>query len=29
VMGEMGYTNVASMSGGIREWVDTGGEVED
>lgn len=25
---EMGYTNVASMSGGIRAWVEAGGEVE-
>ena len=24
----MGYTNVASMSGGFRGWVDAGGEVE-
>ena len=29
VLEEMGYTSVASMSGGIREWVDRGGEVED
>lgn len=26
---EMGYTNVASMRGGIRAWVDAGGDVED
>ena len=25
---EMGYTDVASMSGGIRGWIDAGGEVE-
>jgi rhodanese-related sulfurtransferase len=25
---QMGYTNVASMSGGFRGWVDAGGEVE-
>jgi rhodanese-related sulfurtransferase len=25
---EMGYANVASMSGGIRAWADAGGEVE-
>jgi rhodanese-related sulfurtransferase len=25
---QMGYTNVASMSGGFRAWVDAGGEVE-
>jgi rhodanese-related sulfurtransferase len=24
----MGYTNVSSMSGGFRGWVDAGGEVE-
>ena len=24
----MGYTNVASMSGGFRGWVEAGGEVE-
>ncbi|MEO7520889.1 MAG: rhodanese-like domain-containing protein [Gemmatimonas sp.] len=29
VLEEMGYTSVASMSGGIREWVDRGGAVED
>ena len=29
VLEEMGYTNVASMAGGIRDWVDVGGEVED
>ena len=26
---EMGYTNVASMAGGFREWVAQGGAVED
>lgn len=26
---DMGYTNVASMRGGIRAWVDAGGDVED
>ncbi len=25
---QMGYTNVASMSGGFRAWVDANGEVE-
>ena len=25
---QMGYTKVASMSGGFRGWVDAGGEVE-
>ena len=25
---EMGYTDVASMSGGFRGWVEAGGEVE-
>jgi rhodanese-related sulfurtransferase len=25
---QMGYTNVSSMSGGFRGWVDAGGEVE-
>jgi rhodanese-related sulfurtransferase len=25
---EMGYEDVASMSGGIREWADIGGEVD-
>jgi rhodanese-related sulfurtransferase len=25
---QMGYTNVASMSGGFRDWVGTGGPVE-
>ena len=25
---EMGYEDVASMSGGIRGWIDAGGEVE-
>ena len=29
VLTEMGYTTVASMAGGIRDWVDCGGEVED
>lgn len=28
-LGEMGYTNVASMSGGFRDWVGSGGEVAD
>lgn len=27
-LGAMGYSNVASMSGGFRGWVDAGGEVE-
>ena len=27
-MQQMGYTDVASMSGGFRGWVDAGGEVE-
>ncbi|MDO8502669.1 MAG: rhodanese-like domain-containing protein [Gemmatimonadaceae bacterium] len=27
-MQQMGYTDVASMVGGIRGWVDAGGEVE-
>ena len=27
-LGQMGYTNVASMSGGIRGWTDMGGDVE-
>ena len=27
-MQEMGYANVASMSGGIRRWIEIGGEVE-
>jgi rhodanese-related sulfurtransferase len=26
---EMGFTNVASMQGGFRGWVDAGGEVAD
>lgn len=26
---EMGYTNVASMAGGFREWVASGGDVAD
>ena len=26
---EMGYENVASMAGGFRDWVGTGGDVED
>lgn len=26
---EMGYQNVASMAGGFRDWVGTGGDVED
>src|SRR5579884_1023411 len=25
---QMGYTNVASMAGGFRGWVDAGGDVE-
>jgi rhodanese-related sulfurtransferase len=25
---QMGYTDVASMAGGISKWVDSGGEVE-
>ena len=25
---QMGYTNVASMAGGIRGWADAGGEIE-
>ncbi|HVF40657.1 MAG TPA: rhodanese-like domain-containing protein, partial [Gemmatimonadaceae bacterium] len=25
---KMGYTNVASMSAGIRGWMDAGGEIE-
>jgi rhodanese-related sulfurtransferase len=29
VLQQMGYTNVTSMSGGFRGWVDAGGEVED
>ncbi len=27
-MQQMGYTDVASMSGGFKGWVDAGGEVE-
>lgn len=27
-MQQMGYADVASMSGGIRGWIDAGGEVE-
>jgi rhodanese-related sulfurtransferase len=27
VMREMGYADVASMAGGIRGWVDAGGEI--
>lgn len=27
-MQQMGYSDVASMAGGFREWVDAGGEVE-
>lgn len=27
-MAEMGYTNVASMAGGFRAWVESGGDVE-
>jgi rhodanese-related sulfurtransferase len=26
---EMGYQRVASMSGGIKEWVATGGDIDD
>jgi rhodanese-related sulfurtransferase len=26
---EMGYPRVASMSGGIKEWVATGGDIDD
>ena len=29
VLDEMGYTNVASMAGGFREWVASGGQVAD
>ena len=29
VLQEMGYTSVASMAGGFRDWVATGGEVAD
>ena len=29
VLEEMGYIRVASMTGGIRDWVDAGGEVDD
>lgn len=29
VLQEMGYSNVASMAGGFRDWVATGGEVAD
>ena len=28
-LGEMGYTNVASMAGGFREWIASGGAVAD
>ncbi len=28
-LGEMGYSNVASMAGGFRDWVASGGEVAD
>jgi rhodanese-related sulfurtransferase len=28
VLGVMGYTNVASMSGGWRAWIGAGGEME-
>ena len=27
-MEQMGYANVASMAGGIRRWIDIGGDVE-
>ena len=26
---QMGYTNVASLAGGIRAWMEEGGEIED
>lgn len=29
VLQEMGYTNVASMAGGFRDWVASGGQVAD
>lgn len=29
VLEEMGYTNVASMAGGFRDWVASGGQVAD
>ena len=28
-LGEMGYEKVASMAGGFRDWVGTGGDVDD
>ncbi len=28
-LGEMGYNNVSSLSGGIKGWVDSGGSIED
>jgi len=28
-LGEMGYTNVASMDGGFKGWVASGGDIED
>ncbi|MFY7923713.1 MAG: rhodanese-like domain-containing protein [Gemmatimonas sp.] len=28
-LGQMGYTNVASLAGGFREWVASGGAVAD
>jgi rhodanese-related sulfurtransferase len=28
VLQQMGYSDVASMSGGFKEWVDTGGAVD-
>lgn len=28
-LSDMGYTNVASMAGGFRDWVASGGEVAD
>lgn len=28
IMQQMGYTNVASMSEGMRGWVDSGGQIE-
>lgn len=27
-MGQLGYADVSSMSGGFREWAESGGEVE-
>lgn len=28
VLGEMGYTDVASMSGGFRAWAEKGGDID-